>query len=58
MPENRDWMCIQVIHHKRIANVIKDKQEKGWRLHTYQVASENGNVNHYLLFEKSRSGND
>ena len=52
MSKNKEWVCIQVTHHKRIAKIIHDNQEKGWELHTYQSATDNGNVTHFLLFKK------
>ena len=48
----KEWECVQVSHHKDIGNVIMERQEKGWNLHTYQVAGNPSAVNHYLLFEK------
>jgi hypothetical protein len=48
----KTYECVQVRHHKKIAEAIQEYIMKGWHLHTYQVAGEQGAVNHYLLFEK------
>jgi hypothetical protein len=48
----KNWLCVQVVNHKRVAKTIHENQEKGWTLHTYQVAPFNNGVYHYLLFEK------
>lgn len=48
----KEWKCVQVGHHKKIADVIKENQMKGWRLHTYQAQGSPTLVNHYLLFER------
>jgi hypothetical protein len=51
----KQYECVQVDHHNKIADVIKKYQEKGWSLHTYQAASVTGlmgAVAYYLLFEK------
>lgn len=47
-----EWLCIQVVNHKRVAKAIQEQQEKGWILYSYQVAPYNEGVYHYLLFEK------
>jgi hypothetical protein len=48
----KEWACIQIPHHKDIPKNIKDLQEMGWRLHTYQATGFGTDVKHYLLFEK------
>jgi len=50
----KEWMCVQVMHHKDIATRIEEFQRNGWRLHTYTCTQRGigGDVNHYLLFEK------
>ncbi|NIR87026.1 hypothetical protein GWO13_05405 [Candidatus Bathyarchaeota archaeon] len=53
----KEYVCVQVDHHKRISKVIGEYQKKGWRLHTYQAAglglyAVGPNVYHYLLFER------
>ncbi|MCW3981682.1 MAG: hypothetical protein NWE81_00975 [Candidatus Bathyarchaeota archaeon] len=48
----REWKCVQVGQHKRVAQVIQDNQREGWRLHTYQAQGTATMVNHYLLFER------
>jgi len=55
--ELKEYMCVEVKHHKDISRTIEEYQGKGWRLHTYQAAGMGAepmayNVNHYLLFEK------
>ena len=48
----KKFVCVQVGHHKMIAEVIDSHQAHGWRLHTYQAAQRNPHaINHYLLFE-------
>lgn len=46
------YECVQVDHHKKIAEKIQEYIMKGWHLHTYQTAGEGAMVHHYLLFEK------
>jgi len=48
----KEWKSIQVNHHKKIGEVIKDYQKVGWSLHTYQAQGTPTMVNHYLLFER------
>jgi hypothetical protein len=48
----KEWECEEVGHHKNIGSVIKERQERGWRLHSYQAAGLQSAVNHYLLFER------
>jgi hypothetical protein len=48
----KEYTCIQVNHHKDVAKNIKEMQEMGWRLHTYQATGLGTTVTHYLLFEK------
>jgi len=48
----KEYECVQVGHHKNIANVIKEYLANGWHLHTYQATSYRVDVLHYLLFEK------
>ena len=48
----KEYECVQVDHHKKIAEVIQEYIMKGWRLHTYQAAGYGAIVSHYLLFEK------
>ena len=55
--ELKEWMCVEVKHHKDVGRTIEEWQRKGWRLYTYQVAGMGAgpmayNVNHYLLFER------
>jgi len=33
----KNWECVQVGHHKNIGETIKEWQENGWRLHSYQA---------------------
>ena len=55
----KEFICVEVKHHKDIGKVIEEYQIKGWHLHTYQTAGMGAgpmayNVNHYLLFAKSK----
>ncbi|MCZ2809256.1 MAG: hypothetical protein O2V44_07880 [Candidatus Bathyarchaeota archaeon] len=50
----KEYDCVQVGHHKSIAEVIEEYQRNGWRLHTYQAQGSPTLVNHYLLFERDR----
>jgi hypothetical protein len=48
----KEWKCVQVGHHNKIAKVLGDYHRKGWKLHTYQATGQATLVSHYLLFEK------
>ena len=50
----KEYICVQVGHHKKIAQVIQEHLMNGWHLHTYQATSQGTFpiVVHYLLFEK------
>jgi hypothetical protein len=48
----KEWICVQVGHHKRIAETIIEYQRNGWSLHSYQTVGTPTMVNHYLLFER------
>ena len=48
----KEYVCVQVGHHKRIGKVIDQYQREGWNLHTYQAQGTPTMVNHYLLFER------
>ena len=54
----KEYECVEVKHHSDVGRTIKEWQEKGWRLHTYQATGTIGMamafVNHYLLFEKGQ----
>jgi hypothetical protein len=50
----KEWTCVQVGHHKNIAEVIEEYQRNGWSLHTYQATGQATLVSHYLLFERDR----
>ena len=50
----KEWECIQVGHHKRIAKTIEEYQKDGWNLHTYQAMGTPTLANHYLLFEREK----
>jgi hypothetical protein len=52
MVKLKEWKCVQVGHHKKIAKVIEVYQKNGWRLHTYQAMGTPTIANHYLLFER------
>ena len=46
----KQYICVQVGHHKHIAEVCEKYQAQGWELHTYQAQGAPTLVNHYLLF--------
>ena len=48
----KDWICVELTHHEKIADTIAEFQKNGWSLHTYQVAGKYPNIRHYLLVEK------
>ena len=48
----KEYLCVQVGHHKEIAKVMEEYQNKGWQLHTYQAQGSPAIVNHYLLLER------
>jgi len=48
----KEWKCVEIGHHKNIAEAIGEYQRKGWRLNTYQATGQATLVSHYLLFEK------
>jgi len=50
--ELKEYICVQVGHHKNIGKTIEEWQRKGWRLHTYQAQGTPTLVNHYLLLER------
>jgi len=48
----KEWKCVQLGHHKRVAETIEEYQKEDWRLHTYQATGQGTLITHYLLFEK------
>ena len=48
----KEYVCVEVGHHKNIAEAIEDMQKNGWSLHTYQATGQATLVSHYLLFER------
>ena len=50
----KEWICVQLNHHNRIAEEIELRQDAGWKLHTYQTVGTPTMVNHYLLFEREK----
>jgi hypothetical protein len=50
----KEWECVEVGHHKKIAQTIREKQVEGWSLNSYTAAKNPVAVSHYLLFEKER----
>ena len=50
----KQYECVQVGHHKNIAEVIQEYLMNGWSLHTYQATGQATLVSHYLLFEKGK----
>ena len=50
----KEWVCVQVGHHKQIGEVIESHEKVGWSLHTYQAVGTPTMANHYLLFEREK----
>jgi len=50
----KEWRCIQIDDHRKVAECIEDVQRDGWNLHTYQASGRDIWVKHYLLFERER----
>ena len=50
----KEYVCVQVNHHKHIGKTIDEYQSQGWHLHTYQVTGFGTAIPHYLLFEKDK----
>jgi len=48
----KEYECVQLGHHNKIAKVIQEYLMNGWRLHTYQATGQGALVTHYLLFER------
>jgi hypothetical protein len=48
----KKFLCVEVGHHKRIAETIEEYQRNGWMLRTYQATGQATLVSHYLLFER------
>ena len=48
----KEYECVQVGHHKKVAKVIQEYLVNGWHLHTYQATGQAAMVTHYLLFER------
>jgi hypothetical protein len=48
----KEYVCVQVGHHKNVGKTIEEWQKNGWHLHTYQVTGRDAWVNYYLRFEK------
>jgi len=48
----KEYECLQVNHHNKVAEKIYEYQAQGWSLNTYQAAGTAGEVKHYLLFER------
>jgi hypothetical protein len=48
----KEWICVQVNHHNRIAETIEEYQRNGWSFYTYQAVGSPNMVNHYLLFKR------
>ena len=47
----KEYECVLVDHHKKVAKTIQDYIMKGWRLHTYQATAQGSIpiVGQYLL---------
>ena len=51
----KEYKCVQVNHHNKVAEKIDELQIQGWILHTYQTTQRNSlEINHYLLFERGK----
>ncbi|MDH5451598.1 MAG: hypothetical protein OEX77_12035 [Candidatus Bathyarchaeota archaeon] len=51
----KEYVCVQVGHHKEIGKAIEEYEREGWSLHTYQATGPYmGEINHYLLFEREK----
>lgn len=48
----KEYKCVQLNHHKKIAEVIQEHLVDGWRLYTYQATGQATLTTHYLLFER------
>ncbi|UCD09032.1 MAG: hypothetical protein JSU79_11895 [Dehalococcoidales bacterium] len=48
----KEYECVQLNHHKNIAEKIQEYQLQGWKLHTYQATGQGTLITHYLLFER------
>lgn len=48
----KEYDCVQVNHHKKIAQVIQEHLIDGWHLHTYKATGQGAMITHYLLFER------
>jgi len=50
----KEYECVEVNHHNKIAKKIQEYMMNGWHLHTYQATTVGTLpiVIHYLLFEK------
>jgi len=50
----KEYECVELSHHKKIAKTIQEYLMNGWRLHTYQATAQGSIpiVVHYLLFER------
>jgi len=48
----KEYECVQLDHHKKIAKKIQEYQVQGWKLHTYQATGQGTLITHYLLFER------
>lgn len=48
----KEYVCVQIDHHKRIGKVIEEHQREGWELHAYEAVGTPTMVNHYLLFKR------
>jgi len=48
----KEYECVKVDHHKKIATKIQEYLMNGWRLHTYQATGQAALTTHYLLFER------
>ena len=50
----KEYTCVQVYHHNKIAEKTDEMQTQGWLLNAYQAAGDAVTVMHYLLFERGK----
>jgi len=48
----KEYICVQLNHHNKIAEATQKYIMEGWRLHTYQATGQGALITHYLLFER------
>jgi len=49
----KEYKCVQLNHHKKIAETIREHLIDDWHLHTYKATGQaTPFATHYLLFER------